>query len=149
MLWEAEDRNIETFAVEQNAFVDITLDKMYRFHGKRCFTFSCFSPEICILNQAAILPGSTVQQGWCYSCRRHRSQQPTTIDPIYKRLEPGWNRLVIGCVCHVSAVGVVCEELRALCAAPMVKEAPTYAKVQCWAPSQVSQKRRSGVMALC
>lgn len=49
MLWEAEDRNMETCALELNAFIDTTLDKIYRLGAKRSITLSSFSPEICIL----------------------------------------------------------------------------------------------------
>lgn len=49
MLWEAEDRSMEFFAVEINLFVDTILDMVDRLGGKRSITFSSFSPEICIL----------------------------------------------------------------------------------------------------
>lgn len=49
MLWEAEDRDMEPYAIEANRFVDIVLDKIYRHGGKRNITFSSFSPEMCII----------------------------------------------------------------------------------------------------
>ncbi|KAL8816265.1 MAG: hypothetical protein Q9223_004698 [Gallowayella weberi] len=49
MLWEAEDRNMDYFAVELNLFVDTILNMIYRLGGNRSITFSSFSPEICIL----------------------------------------------------------------------------------------------------
>ena len=48
MLWEAEDRNMDTYAPELNVYVDIVLEKIYRLGGKRSITFSSFSPEVCI-----------------------------------------------------------------------------------------------------
>ncbi|KAL8830339.1 MAG: hypothetical protein Q9170_005775 [Blastenia crenularia] len=49
MLWEAEDRNMDCFAPEINAYVDIVLSTIDRLAGKRSITFSSFSPEVCIL----------------------------------------------------------------------------------------------------
>lgn len=49
MLWEAEDRNMDYFAPEINAYVDIVLSTIDRLAGKRSITFSSFSPEVCIL----------------------------------------------------------------------------------------------------
>ncbi|KAL8744154.1 MAG: hypothetical protein Q9190_003571 [Brigantiaea leucoxantha] len=49
MLWEAEDRNMDHFAPEINAYVDIVLSTINRLAGKRSITFSSFSPEVCIL----------------------------------------------------------------------------------------------------
>lgn len=49
MLWEAEDRNMDTYAPEINTYVDIVLDKIYQLGGLRSITFSSFSPEVCIL----------------------------------------------------------------------------------------------------
>ena len=49
MLWEAEDRSMETSAPEINTFVDIILSTIYKYGGKRSITLSSFSPEICIL----------------------------------------------------------------------------------------------------
>ena len=49
MLWEAEDRNMDRFVSEINAYVDIVLSIVYRLGGSRSITFSSFSPEVCIL----------------------------------------------------------------------------------------------------
>ncbi|KAI4213889.1 MAG: hypothetical protein LQ351_003584 [Letrouitia transgressa] len=49
MLWEAEDRNMDLFAPEINAYVDTVLSTIDRLAGKRSITFSSFSPEVCIL----------------------------------------------------------------------------------------------------
>ena len=49
MLWESEDRNMDTYAPEMNTYLGIVLDKIYRLGGKRSTTFSSFSPEVCIL----------------------------------------------------------------------------------------------------
>lgn len=49
MLWEAEDRSMDFFAVELNLFVDTILGMIYCLGGRRSITFSSFSPEICIL----------------------------------------------------------------------------------------------------
>ncbi|KAL8734804.1 MAG: hypothetical protein Q9181_003028 [Wetmoreana brouardii] len=49
MLWEAEDRDMDLFAMELNLFVDTILAMVYRLGGQRSITFSSFSPEICIL----------------------------------------------------------------------------------------------------
>ncbi|KAL8897118.1 MAG: hypothetical protein Q9207_007371, partial [Kuettlingeria erythrocarpa] len=49
MLWEAEDRDMDFFAMELNLFVDTILQTVYRLGAKRSITFSSFSPEICIL----------------------------------------------------------------------------------------------------
>lgn len=49
MLSEAHDWGMETFAVEANHVVDITLDRVYRLARKRSIFFSSFSPEVCIL----------------------------------------------------------------------------------------------------
>ncbi|KAI9837675.1 MAG: Glycerophosphocholine phosphodiesterase [Sclerophora amabilis] len=48
MLWEAEDRNMDTYATELNVFVDTVLEKIYRLGGERNISFSSFSPEMCI-----------------------------------------------------------------------------------------------------
>ena len=48
MLWEAEDRNMETYGPELNTYVDHVLEKIYRLGGKRSIAFSSFSPEVCI-----------------------------------------------------------------------------------------------------
>lgn len=49
MLWEAEDRNMDTYAPEINTYVDLVLDQIYSLGGNRSITFSSFSPEVCIL----------------------------------------------------------------------------------------------------
>ena len=49
MLWEAEDRNMDRYAPEINAYVNIVLSIIYRLGGNRSITFSSFSPEVCIL----------------------------------------------------------------------------------------------------
>ena len=49
MLWEAEDRNMETYAFELNSYVDEILRIVFNLKGERNITFSSFSPEICIL----------------------------------------------------------------------------------------------------
>lgn len=49
MLWEAEDRSMETSAPEINLFVDIILSTVYKHGRNRNITFSSFSPEICIV----------------------------------------------------------------------------------------------------
>ena len=48
MLWEAEDRNMEFFAIELNFYVDTILTMIFRHCGDRNITLSSFSPEICI-----------------------------------------------------------------------------------------------------
>ena len=49
MLWEAEDRDMDLYAIELNAFVDTILGMIYSLGAKRSITISSFSPEICIL----------------------------------------------------------------------------------------------------
>ncbi len=49
MLWEAEDRGMELYAMELNFFVDTILTMIFRLCGNRNITLSSFSPEICIL----------------------------------------------------------------------------------------------------
>lgn len=49
MLWEAEDRGMELYALEPNFFVDTILTTIFRLCGNRNITLSSFSPEICIL----------------------------------------------------------------------------------------------------
>ena len=49
MLWEAEDRGMESCAMELNFFVDTTLTTIFRLCGHRNITLSSFSPEICVL----------------------------------------------------------------------------------------------------
>ena len=49
MLWEAEDRNMETWSFELNFFIDTILSTIFRYSKNRNITLSSFSPEICIL----------------------------------------------------------------------------------------------------
>ena len=49
MLWEAQDRGMELYAMELNFFVDTILTTIFRHCGNRNITLSSFSPEICIL----------------------------------------------------------------------------------------------------
>ncbi|KAK0508799.1 hypothetical protein JMJ35_009075 [Cladonia borealis] len=49
MLWEAEDRGMEPYAMELNFYVDTILSMIFRLCGNRNITLSSFSPEICIL----------------------------------------------------------------------------------------------------
>ena len=49
MLWEAQDRDMELYAMELNFFVDTILTTIFRLCGNRNITLSSFSPEICIL----------------------------------------------------------------------------------------------------
>ena len=48
MLWEAEDRGMDFFAIELNFFVDTILNMIFRLCGNRNITLSSFSPEVCI-----------------------------------------------------------------------------------------------------
>ena len=76
MLWEAEDRNMEFFAIELNFYVDTILTMIFRRCGDRNITLSSFSPEICIalackqqtfpilmINKAGSVPVSDVRAG--------------------------------------------------------------------------------------
>ena len=76
MLWEAEDRNMEFFAIELNFYVDTILSMIFRHCGDRNITLSSFSPEICIalackqttfpilmINKAGSVPVSDVRAG--------------------------------------------------------------------------------------
>lgn len=51
MLYETEEQEMDTFAVELNAFVDAVLTKVYDWDGtkKRNIIFSSFNPDICLL----------------------------------------------------------------------------------------------------
>lgn len=49
MLWEAEDRGMEPYAIEINFFVNKILAIIFDLRGRRNITLSSFSPEICIL----------------------------------------------------------------------------------------------------
>ena len=76
MLWEAEDRGMEPYAMELNFFVDTILATIFRLCGNRNITLSSFSPEICILltfkqqtfpilfiNKAGSVPAGDVRAG--------------------------------------------------------------------------------------
>ena len=76
MLWEAEDRGMELYAMELNFFVDTILSTIFRLCGNRNITLSSFSPEICILltykqttfpilfiNKAGSVPAGDVRAG--------------------------------------------------------------------------------------
>ncbi|KAI9696338.1 MAG: Glycerophosphocholine phosphodiesterase [Bogoriella megaspora] len=49
MLYETEEEEMDTYAVELNSFVDTVLTKVYDLGGKRNIIFSSFNPEMCIL----------------------------------------------------------------------------------------------------
>lgn len=49
MLWEAEDRGMDLYAMELNFFVNTILTMIFQLCGHRNITLSSFSPEICIL----------------------------------------------------------------------------------------------------
>lgn len=76
MLWEAEDRGMEFYAVELNFFVDTILATIFRLCGNRNITLSSFSPEICIalackqgtfpvlfINKAGSVPTGDIRAG--------------------------------------------------------------------------------------
>ena len=76
MLWEAEDREMELYAMEINFYVNTILDTIYNYCGKRNITLSSFSPEICILlackqssfpilfiNKAGSVPAGDIRAG--------------------------------------------------------------------------------------
>ena len=76
MLWEAQDRGMELYAMELNFFVDTILTTIFRLCGNRNITLSSFSPEICILltckqqmfpilfiNKAGSVPAGDVRAG--------------------------------------------------------------------------------------
>ena len=76
MLWEAEDRGMELYAIELNFFVDTILTMLFRLCGNRNITLSSFSPEICIvlackqetfpilfINKAGSVPTGDVRAG--------------------------------------------------------------------------------------
>jgi glycerophosphodiester phosphodiesterase len=48
-LHEAVDAGVAPIAIELNTFIDIALDKIYRFGGDRTIILSSFTPEVCIL----------------------------------------------------------------------------------------------------
>ncbi|KAF2094591.1 glycerophosphocholine phosphodiesterase [Rhizodiscina lignyota] len=49
MLFESEDEEMDTYAVELNSFVDTVLTKVYDLGRKRNIIFSSFNPDICLL----------------------------------------------------------------------------------------------------
>lgn len=49
MLWESEDEEMDTYAVELNSFVDTVLTMVYDLSKKRNIIFSSFHPDICLL----------------------------------------------------------------------------------------------------
>ena len=76
MLWEAEDRGMELYAMELNFYVDTILSMILRLCGNRNITLSSFSPEICILlackqetfpilfiNKAGSVPAGDIRAG--------------------------------------------------------------------------------------
>ena len=76
MLWEAEYRGMEPYAMELNFYVDTILGMIFRLCGTRNITLSSFSPEICILldckqetfpilfiNKAGSVPAGDIRAG--------------------------------------------------------------------------------------
>ena len=49
MLFESEEHEMDTYAVEINSFVDTVLKMVYDYSGKRNVIFSSFNPDICLL----------------------------------------------------------------------------------------------------
>lgn len=49
MLFESEEHEMDTYAVELNSFVDSVLTMVYDLGGKRNIIFSSFNPDICLL----------------------------------------------------------------------------------------------------
>lgn len=49
MLDEAEDHEMDTYAIELNSFVDTVLLKVYDLGGARNIIFSSFNPDVCLL----------------------------------------------------------------------------------------------------
>ena len=49
MLYESEEQEMDTYAVELNSFVDEVLTKVYDLGKKRNVIFSSFNPDICLL----------------------------------------------------------------------------------------------------
>jgi glycerophosphodiester phosphodiesterase len=49
MLFESEEHEMDTYAVELNSFCDTVLTKVYDLGGKRNIIFSSFNPDICLL----------------------------------------------------------------------------------------------------
>jgi len=48
MLFESEEHEMDTYAVELNSFVDTVLTMIYDLAGKRNIIFSSFNPDICL-----------------------------------------------------------------------------------------------------
>lgn len=49
MLYESEEEEMDTYAVELNSFVDTVLTKVYEQGAGRNMIFSSFNPDICLL----------------------------------------------------------------------------------------------------
>lgn len=49
MLFESEEHEMDTYAVELNSFVDAVLTKVYDLGQKRNIIFSSFNPDVCLL----------------------------------------------------------------------------------------------------
>lgn len=49
MLYESEEHEMDTYAVELNSFVDTVLKTIYDLGKKRNIIFSSFNPDICLL----------------------------------------------------------------------------------------------------
>lgn len=49
MLWESEEQEMDTYAVELNSFVDTVLNMVYDHGKERDIIFSSFNPDICLL----------------------------------------------------------------------------------------------------
>ncbi|RDW62924.1 glycerophosphocholine phosphodiesterase [Aspergillus mulundensis] len=49
MLYESEEEEMDTYAVELNSFVDTVLEKVYELGQGRNMIFSSFNPDICLL----------------------------------------------------------------------------------------------------
>ncbi|QKX58506.1 uncharacterized protein TRUGW13939_05630 [Talaromyces rugulosus] len=48
-LYESEEEEMDTYAVELNSFVDTVLNQVYELGGERNMIFSSFNPDICLL----------------------------------------------------------------------------------------------------
>ncbi|KAK3060743.1 hypothetical protein LTS18_007786 [Coniosporium uncinatum] len=49
MLYEFEEIDLDTYAVELNSYVDTVLAQVYELGGKRNIIFSSFNPDVCLL----------------------------------------------------------------------------------------------------
>ena len=49
MLYEVENEDMDTYAVELNSYVDTVLNKVYDMGQDRHMIFSSFNPDICLL----------------------------------------------------------------------------------------------------